>query len=220
MIIHDCQQGSEAWAQLRAGIPTASEFSRIVTNTIKDGEYKLSTSLPGYAAELAAEVFAGKPLTSFDGNFWMDRGREKEAEALDLYAFTQDAVITRVGFVTTDDGLCGCSPDALIADDGGLEVKMPKAENMVEIIGYFQKHGHAPAKYTQQVQACLWITGRPWWDQLYYHPDLPPLVVRQTPDPLQHAAFAKAVAAVIAERDSQLASLRRHQTHIPERTAP
>lgn len=216
MITHDCLQGSDAWAQLRAGIPTASEFSRLVTNTLKDGEYKLSTSLPGYAAELAAEVFAGKPLTSFDGNFWADRGREKEAEAVDLYAFTHDAIITRVGFVTTDDGLCGCSPDALIGDLGGLEVKVPKAETMVEIISYHQKHNAAPAKYTQQPQACMWITGRFFWDQMFYHPDLPPLVVRQTPDPLQHAAFAKAVAAVIAERDSQLDSLRRHQTHIPQ----
>ena len=208
MKVIDCLQGSPEWKAARVGIPTASEFARLVTNTIKDGEYKLSTSLPGYAAELAAELFAGKSLKDFDGNTWMDRGKEKEAEAVALYEFTTDATVTRVGFITTDDGLCGCSPDALVGDDGGLEVKCNKAETHVEIVGYHKKHGHAPVKYTQQVQVCLWITGRKHWDQLFYHPDLPPLTVRQVPDPLQHAAFAKAVAAVIAERDQQLATLR------------
>ena len=209
MKIIDCEQGGEAWRIARLGIPTSSEFSRLVTNTIKDGEYKLSASLPGYAAELAAELYAGKELKDFDGaTLWMDRGREKEAEAVALYEFTTEANVQRVGFITRDDGLCGCSPDALVDDDGGLEVKCPSAQNHIEIVAYHKKHGLPPAKYTQQVQACLWITGRKHWDQLFFHPDLPPLIARQTPDPLQHAAFAKAVAAVIAERDAQLASLR------------
>ena len=210
MKIIDCEQGSPSWYAARVGIPTASEFSRLVTNTIKDGEYNLSTSLPGYAAELAAELFAGKTLDAFDGvTPWMERGKATEAEAVALYEFTTDANVQRVGFITTDDGLCGCSPDALVNDDGGLEVKCLKAESTVEVIGYHQKHGHAPAKYIQQVQACLWISGRAWWDQLYFHPDLPPLIVRQVPDLLQHAAFAKAVAAVIAERNAQLENLRK-----------
>lgn len=213
MKIIDCDQGSPEWYLARLGIPTASEFSRLVTNTVKDGEYKLSTSLPGYAAELAAELFAGKTLDQFDRNVWMERGKEKEAEALELYQFTTDCELQRPGFVTTDDGLCGCSPDALVNDDGGLEVKCLKAEIHVEVVGYHQKHGKAPAKYTQQVQACLWITGRAWWDQLYYHPDLPPLIVRQTPDLLQQDAFKKAVAAVIAERDAQVLSLRNQQMY-------
>lgn len=214
MIVHDCVQGSPEWYLCRLGIPTASEFSRLVTNTVKDGEYKLSTSLPGYAAELAAEVFAGKSLDQFDGNVWMERGKEKEAEALALYQFMTDCEIIRPGFITRDDGLCGCSPDALVNADGGLEIKCLKAESHVEVVGYHQKHGKAPAKYTQQVQACLWITGRAHWEQLYYHPDLPPLIIRQTPDALQHAAFEKAVAAVIAERDAQVAVLRKQQMYV------
>lgn len=217
MKIIECQQGTPEWHAARIGIPTASEFAKLVTNTIKDGEYKLSASLPGYAANLAAELFAGKTLDQFDGNtVWMDRGKDKEAEAVALYEFTTDAVVTKVGFITTDDGLCGCSPDALVGEDGGLEIKVPKAESLVEIGSYFKKHGHVPVKYTQQVQACLWITGRKWWDQYFWHPDLPPLVIRQVPDLVQHASFAKAVKAVIEQRDAHVAELRQHQTHIPD----
>lgn len=217
MIIHDVLQGSLEWFAARVGIPTASEFYRLVTNTLKDGEYKLSASLPGYANELAAELFAGKSLDQFDGNSWMDRGKEKESEALALYEFTVDDIVTKVGFITTDDKLCGCSPDALVGDCGGLEIKCLKAESHVQVNSYYRKHGHAPVKYTQQVQACLWITGRLWWDQLYWHPDLPPLTVRQTPDMVQHASFAKAVKAVITERDLALENMRYKQTHIPEK---
>ncbi len=209
MRIIDCVQGEPAWYAARAGIPTASSFSRLVTNTLKDGEYKLSSSLSGYANELAAELFAGKTMDRFDGSTpWMERGRDGEREAAEAYAFITGSTLHEVGFVTTDDGQCGCSPDRLVDEDGGLEIKMLKGENHVEVCGYHKKHGHAPVKYTQQVQACLWITGRAWWDQLYWHPDLPPLIVRQAPDPLQHAAFAKALTTVITERDAALATLR------------
>ncbi len=203
MKIIDCIQGSEAWYLARLGVPSASNFKRIVTNTLDaNGTYKMSGSLNGYAAELAAEVFAGKTLDQFDGNFFMNRGKENEAEARALYAFTNDVEVQEVGFVTTDDGLAGCSPDGLMADGGGLEIKMQKAENHLKTVEYFKKHGTAEPKYTQQVQGGLWVTGLAYWAQLFYHPDLPPLVIRQKPD--------------AAERDAQLASLRRHQTHIPE----
>ena len=35
MIVHPCQQGTVEWTEARLGIPTASEFSRIVTATGK-----------------------------------------------------------------------------------------------------------------------------------------------------------------------------------------
>jgi hypothetical protein len=31
MKIHNCTQGTEEWRKLRAGIPTASEFHKIIT---------------------------------------------------------------------------------------------------------------------------------------------------------------------------------------------
>jgi len=209
MKIHEVEQGGQEWAMLRAGRPTASEFKRMITNTIgEDGKYALSKSLPKYAAKLAAELFAGKPMEGFDGNAWMDRGREMEEEAVEWYAFTRGLEPVKVGFVTDDAMTVGCSPDRLVDPDGGLEIKCLRAENHVELTQYYAKHGRAEPKYTQQVQACLWISGRAWWDQLYYSPELPPLVIRQTPDLVMHASFAEAVAAVIRERDAQLATMK------------
>lgn len=218
MKIIECEQGTPEWYAARVGKITASEFKRIVTNTLVDGEYKMSKSMSGYAAKLAAEMFAGKPMDQFDGNtVWMERGKEIEEEAAEFYAFTTDADVRKVGFIIDDDGVCGCSPDRLVEPDGGLEIKCLRAENHVELTQYHAKHGCAEPKYTQQVQACLWITGRAWWDQLFYSPELPPLVIRQVPDLVQHASFVKAVAATVTARDACLASLHQQQTHIPER---
>lgn len=208
--IIEVAQGSPDWYLARLGIPTASEFSRLVTS-----KGAPSSSLEGYARELAAELFAGKTLDAFDGNVWMNRGKDMEIDAKDFYAFAHDATLTPVGFVTTDDGLAGCSPDALVGDDGLLEVKCLKAERHVEAVHYHGKHGKAPSGYVQQTQGQLLITGRKWVDLMFYSPELPPLVIRQTPDPEMHAALRAGIAAVIAERDSQLASLRRHQQELP-----
>ena len=57
MQIHDVEQHSDAWYSLRAGMPTASEFSKIVTSK---GEASKSAAV--YARTLAAELFAGKPV--------------------------------------------------------------------------------------------------------------------------------------------------------------
>ena len=205
----DFEQGSPEWFAARCGKPTASEFKRLLTNTVgDDGKYAISKSLPKYAAKLAAELYAGKPMESFDGNAWLERGRDMEEAAAEWYAFTQDAELRKVGFVTDDAGVVGCSPDRLIDPDGGLEIKCLRAENHVEMTQYHAKHGRAEPKYTQQVQACLWITKRAWWDQIFYSPELPPLVIRQVPDLVMHASFGSAIAACILERDANLATLR------------
>ena len=53
MIELPCQQGSVEWFEARLGIPTASEFSRIVTPT-----GKLSASRHAYMGELLASLGA------------------------------------------------------------------------------------------------------------------------------------------------------------------
>lgn len=202
MILHDHIQGSESWFAARVGKPTASNFSRLVNSK---GER--SKSLQGYARELASELYAGKTLNEFHGNAWMERGRELEAEAIALYEFTNDVAVTRVGFCTDDTNRYGCSPDGLVGEDGGLEIKCLKAERHMEAVAYHAKHACAPSGYVQQVQGGLFITGRKWWDLQFYNPELPPLVIRFTPDLAMHAAIAAGIEDCIRERDIVLSAL-------------
>lgn len=203
--IHAVEQRSEAWYKIRCGMPTASEFSKLITST---GEPSKSAS--GYALTLAGEMFAGKPLETWEGNAWTERGKELEAAALELYAFTHDRKLTPVGFVTDDAGTTGCSPDSLVDDDGLIEIKALKPERHIQAILYFQKNGRCPTDYVQQTQGQLLITGRKWCDLLFYSPDLPLLTIRQEPDLTLQMALLKGISAVCKERDEVLAALRRH----------
>jgi hypothetical protein len=214
MIVHTVEQRSPEWYALRTGIPTASEFSKLVTSK---GE--ASKSADGYALTLAAEMFAGKPVDVWEGNAWTERGREIEEHALTLYEFTRDVEIAPVGFVTDDAQSMGCSPDGLIGDDGMIEVKCLKAENHVKAILYFQKHGRCPTDYVQQTQGQLMICERAWCDLLFHHPELPPLIIRQEPDAEIHAALRTAVPSLLAERDRVLAALQEHAGMASERKA-
>ena len=80
MITLDCIQGSREWVEARLGIPTASQFSRIVTPT-----GQLSKARDGYLAELLCEWVMGEPVTDFKSE-WMEWGQAIEGEAFDYFA--------------------------------------------------------------------------------------------------------------------------------------
>jgi hypothetical protein len=210
MKIHDVEQRSDAWYSLRAGMPTASEFSKIVTS---NGEPSKSAS--GYALTLAAELFAGRPVDAWEGNVWTERGREMEAKAIELYEFTRDLDTEPVGFVTDNAGTMGCSPDRFIGNDGLAEVKCLKAENHVKAILRHQKDGSCSPEYIQQTQGQMMICERAWCDLVFYHPELPMLVIRMKPDSdVQHPLMA-GIPRLCKERDEVLAALHRQATPMP-----
>jgi len=202
MIVHDIEQRSAEWYALRAGMPTASEFSKIITSK---GEP--SKSVSDYALTLAAEKFAGRPVDAWEGNSWTDRGRALETSAISLYEFARDTIVKPVGFITDDDASMGCSPDGLVGDDGMVEVKCLKSDRHVRAILYFQKHGRCPPDYVQQTQGQLMVCRRNWCDLIFYHPELPLLIVRQTPINELSFALRKGIKALISERDAVLAAL-------------
>lgn len=203
MKIHNVTQNSPEWVALRCGKPTASEFSSIVTTK---GEPSKSRS--GYARALAGDLFAGRVFDNWKGNEWSDRGHDLEDQAIAWYEFQHDVDVQRVGFVTDDEETMGCSPDGLVGDRGGVEVKCLKKENHIAALEFFKKNGSAQADYIAQTQGCMWITGRVWWDIVHFHPILPPFVIRQLPNLQLWGPLTAGVKEVIAERDSIVSMLR------------
>lgn len=185
IVVEDVIQGTPEWLQLHTGIPTASRFEKLVTPK----RHEVSKSMGPFAVELATERLLGYPMT-FAGNNtdWMERGSDLEAEAVRWYEFDQDVQVRRVGFVFTDDRRAGCSPDALVGEDGGLEIKCPSAHVHVgHLLGRTD-----PASATQ-VQGCLLVTGRAWWDVLSYCPGLPAVLIRTQRDEKLIGALAQAI---------------------------
>lgn len=195
MKVHACEQGSDLWYSLRAGRPTASEFSRIITST---GER--SKSLLPYAMELAGELFAGKPLDGWMGNKYTERGKEIEEEARLAYQMRMDTPVDLVGFVTDDQERWGASPDGFVGSEGAVEFKcFPKKH--IECLLYYRKHKKCPPDHVQQTQGELYVAEREWVDLVFYQPSLPMLVLRQYRDEQVIKALEEGLYWLLQERD-------------------
>lgn len=187
--IFDMEQGSPEWFAVRAGIPTASEFSTVMAK----GEGKTRMT---YMRKLAGEILTGRPMESYS-NAHMERGKEQEPEARAEYEFTTNVDLLRVGFV--QNGPKGCSPDSLIGATGALEVKTALPHILIEKI----ERDAFPPEHKAQCQGVLWIAEREWIDLAIYCPCLPLFVKRATRD----EAYIKNMAAEVDAFNAELAAL-------------
>ena len=188
MKVHDVAQGSKEWFDVRLGIPTASQFDRILTPS----KLKYASGASTYLNELLAEWMLGEPLDATMTD-WMDRGTELEAEALRYWEFQRNADARQVGFCTNDAGTVGASPDALVDPNGGLEIKNRAAKNHV---GFLLGDDPIPRG---QVQGGIWICERDWWDVLSYNPRLPPVLIRVYRDEKYIKALSDAMTQFLDE---------------------
>lgn len=174
MIRVDCTQQTPEWYDVRRGVLTASHFNKILTPKTQ----KVSAQADAVARRIVAEWLSGvaeqPPATQA-----MERGIMLEPEARAWYEFATGRTVEEVGFVFLNDKReIGCSPDGLIGDDGGLEIKCLNGADHIEALA----NGQIPIDYVPQVQGCLWITGREWWDYVSYHPLMPSEVIRVARD--------------------------------------
>jgi hypothetical protein len=182
-IIH-CEQRTDEWFAARLGVPSASSFDKIITTK---GE--LSKQAQKYLYKLAGEKVSGRAEDMFQSAA-MQRGCELEDEARSFYQIVNDVVVDQVGFCISEIGV-GCSPDGLVGEEGGLEIKCPIISTHVE---YLLNENALISEYFQQVQGSLFVTGRKWWDLISYYPALKPLVVRIYPD----TKFQEALKSVLS----------------------
>lgn len=170
MICTNYEQRSPEWFSARLGLATGSKFSDVLA-----GGKGLTRK--AYAVQLALEIVTGKQAETFTNQAMLD-GTEREPIARALYEAHTGNFVDEVGFCRHDSIECGVSPDGLIDEDGGLEIKCPKASTHA---GYLAIPAE-PSTYTAQIQGCMWVTGRSWWDFVSYHPDFPEnaqLIVRR-----------------------------------------
>jgi len=168
MITIDCQQGSAEWLAVRAGIPSASNFDKLITTK---GEP--SKQAQKYLYSLAAEKVSGIKEESFQSQAML-KGIENEGEAVAYYELTQGVEVQEVGFVLHESRRFGCSPDRLVGAEGLLEVKCPLPSSHVSYL----LENNLYQDYLQQVQGQLLVTGRKWCDLISYSRGLRPLIVR------------------------------------------
>ena len=193
----DIEQSSPQWLAARLGIPTASEFKRILT-----AKGRLSASRTRYYGELLAEYCLGYSVREFAGSGWTERGQVLEPQALSGYALATDIEPSGCGIFLRDFAQdsgssvsVGASPDALAGEDGLIELKCPSPG----VHCMYLAEDRIPPEYLMQIQGQLWVTGREWVDFMSYHPDLPPLLLRVGPDHDLQGALDEALPKFLAE---------------------
>lgn len=162
---------TEADAMAVAGYkakPRAGAIERALAGQ-KVGDF--SAAAKDYAFRLAIERISGTPLDEGFETWAMQRGHELEPAARLAHEVATGVVVERAGFVTTDDGVFGASADGLIGADSGSEYKClvaPDRLRAVHIDGDL-------SEFIDQIQGCLWITGRKTWHFGLYCPALEPI---------------------------------------------
>ncbi len=197
--IFDMDQGDEAWFKARSGLPTASMFSVILAKGRDGGR---SVQRDRYLRQLAAEIVSGDPTPEGFLSADMLRGKEMEDEARDYFALVNRMEPKRVGFVK--NGQKGCSPDSLINEDSGLEIKSAAGHVQIERL----QSGNLPSEHVAQVQGSMWVTERDRWWFLSYCPKLPPLIIEVRRDDAYIANLAKSVDAFNEELEAMVAWLK------------
>lgn len=199
-IFHECAQGEAEWLQHRIGKVTASEASSLLTPlfAVKTGEGPKT-----YLYEKLAEGWRGKPLPGFS-SWATQEGQLLEDEARRWYSLESDDAVQNVGFIEHDDHRCGCSPDGLIGEDGGLELKAPQPTNHIRYV----MEGVLPKDYAPQVHFSLYVTGRPWWRFVSYCRGFPPLVLTVQRDEAICAKIQEALTGFYAAYDAAMLKLR------------
>lgn len=168
-IIHDIEQGSPEWMDLRLGIITCSEMSAIRSDGA--GAYT-------YINGLAFERLTGESSSVFDGNEWTKRGQELEPVARRMYEKKTSLDVSMVSFVKNKG--FGFSPDGLIYNsqpmwpEGAIEIKVKQPAEQMHIL----RSGEIPKKHLDQLHGGLSCAELDWIDFVSYCPSLPLFIKR------------------------------------------
>lgn len=185
-------QGSEEWEQIRVGRFTSSEFYKLMecgTRPMTPDELKArpkagkgskTTLVPDpskmgskgltYIRQKVWEVMTGKAQSS-PYAYALAYGKEMEPHAVEFFEKVTGLATHTTGFQPWTDH-AGGSPDRLIGDDEGLEVKCPVSDEQVDYLiltDHYDLKRNYPEYYWQCVSLLL-FTGRKRWHFCTYDP--------------------------------------------------
>lgn len=205
MTVVDVPQRSPEWFAARVGRLTGSSAKDMIA-TIKSGEAAARRDL---RVRLVVERLTGEPQEDGYVNAVIQRGIDKEADALAAYEAVTGHTVWPVGFMQHDDLMAGCSPDGRACDDIGIvEAKCPKSATHLEYL----KAGKVPSGYMPQITHNLWISGAEWCDFISFDDrfpaDLRLIVYRVTRSDVDLNAYELAARLFLAEVDKEVEAVK------------
>ena len=153
------EQRTPEWHEARKGLITASSVGAILGHSP-------NATRADVMRRMVREAHGAE--NEFNGNIATEYGTRNEDGALVEYRIETGHEVQTVGFITREDW-AGCSPDGLIGDLGGMEIKCPFGKRKDEV-PQFKTLADQP-HYLDQVQFSIWVTGRAWWDFFQWAPN-------------------------------------------------
>lgn len=186
------------WYKLRAGIPTASEMSQILT----PAKLQLSTARHKYACRIIAGRLLNWQADSLDKIQHIADGRALEPLAIAQMELTYDIETKPVGFVTTSDGRFGASPDRVVMAGERInttcEAKAPTIPVQMERLLF--GHGN---DYAIQVAGQLFVCEADKAIFYSFNPRMPPYMVETGRD----EAMIRKLSDALEQFDDELSAL-------------
>jgi hypothetical protein len=169
MINHNIEQNTDEWLALRVGKFTASIAADLLMDKGNKGYQNL-------IAKITEERFTKTACESkaWQGNQFTDRGHEFEPLALIDYSTKFFYDVSPMGFIESDNGLYGCSPDGLIGENGMIQVKCPIFATQR---GYLE-NPKVPTTYYKQMQFELFVSEREYNIFYSFHPRLKEVMIK------------------------------------------
>lgn len=160
------------WLQERRGLFTASEFHRLMTYQNRD---ELPEGAKTYVLEKVVESLTVMDDSERFVTADMQWGIDHEVEAVIEFAGVTGELVSHVGdnqrFIKFGDH-AGATPDGLIGEHSGIEVKCPKSKthfNYLMMKSASDLKSVEP-KYYWQIMGSMMVTGRNYWYFVSYDP--------------------------------------------------
>lgn len=214
---HDIVQGTDEWLQLKQGVLSASTLKNVITPS----KLKLSAAATArlFYDDILSQRIDKTPQPNFM-SFDMIRGHEDEPYAIEQYEKKYNCEVRHCGFIINSKlGFpLGYSPDALVGDDGLVEIKsrVPKYQ-IKTILDHIAGRSAeiVPGEFMIQLQTGLLVTERKWIDFISFCNGNQMVTIRVEPLP----AFQEAIeAAAISFEDTLQKNMQKYKDAVANDT--
>lgn len=165
--MQELEQRSGEWLQAKLGKVGCSRLGDVLAVSKRTGE-PLQARID-YMMELLCERLTGVNADHFKSAA-MEWGVEYEPQARTEYEARNGVLVDEHGG-QEHPTIAGwwCSPDGLVGDDGGIEIKCPNTATHLDTL----INGTIKEQYIYQMAGAVLIYDRAWWDFVSYDPRLP-----------------------------------------------